>query len=474
LRAAAIAAVAAAVAFPVLARGGYTSASRSIFVILAGVALGLAVGWRRPARASLVRDAPVAALLGLALMAALSALWTVAEPEAALRWSLVIAAYAGVCLCGALIGAEPTGARAIAAIVAAVAAVSGAAGLVGVTIQETPYAERIGGSWQPGGTFEYAPALALLQVSALPGLVFAICRCSRPVAVAAAFGAAIAGAQIALSDSLTEQLLGAAVLASALFLPGRLLGRDRLAVALAIAVPVVAGAAAHLTLGGYARPIVNPDDGERLLLGAGCVAAPAALWALFAARALPRAAGISAGARRSVGVALAAIVAAVVIAGIALADDAGRFKIRGVPGETTGGGGRVELWDDAVAVALERPLLGSGAEAFLAASLEEQGAGAVRFAHSLPLETGAELGAVGLLLVMLLYATSALAIWRARGSEAAWLLAPAVAAFLIANLVDWSWHLAGAGAIWALCLGGMIAAQDSPATRSAIRQPRDD
>ena len=30
------------------------------------------------------------------------------------------------------------------------------------------------------------------------------------------------------------------------------------------------------------------------------------------------------------------------------------------------------------------------------------------------------------------------------------------AAFLVASLVDWPWHLAGSGAIWALCVGALL------------------
>jgi hypothetical protein len=68
-----------------------------------------------------------------------------------------------------------------------------------------------------------------------------------------------------------------------------------------------------------------------------------------------------------------------------------------------------------------------------------------------------ELGVAGLLLVVALYCSSARSVWLARGSPAAWLLGPAVAAFLVTGLLDWPWHMAWPGAVFAAALGGVIA-----------------
>jgi O-antigen ligase len=78
-----------------------------------------------------------------------------------------------------------------------------------------------------------------------------------------------------------------------------------------------------------------------------------------------------------------------------------------------------------------------------------------RFAHDLPLEEWVETGIVGLLLTLAFYAAAGRSLWRARDSRALWLLGPAVAAFLLANLVDWPWHLAGVGALAFVALGGL-------------------
>jgi O-antigen ligase len=129
--------------------------------------------------------------------------------------------------------------------------------------------------------------------------------------------------------------------------------------------------------------------------------------------------------------------------------------------------GRLHLWSAAIDVAEQRPLYGFGADSFLTATLARQARfqAPVRYAHSLPLEAAVELGIVGFVLVLALYATNVHALLQRRNTQQVWLLGPAVAAFLIANLIDWSWHLAGSGAIWAAALGGTLAATQGAAAR---------
>jgi O-antigen ligase len=81
-----------------------------------------------------------------------------------------------------------------------------------------------------------------------------------------------------------------------------------------------------------------------------------------------------------------------------------------------------------------------------------------RYAHNLPLEVWAELGIVGLAVILALYVAVARAAWRARVGVAGWLLGPAAVAFLATNLIDLPWHLAGAGALWAVAVGGLVGA----------------
>jgi hypothetical protein len=61
---------------------------------------------------------------------------------------------------------------------------------------------------------------------------------------------------------------------------------------------------------------------------------------------------------------------------------------------------------------------------------------------------------------MALYASTTWMIANALHSPALVLLAPMAAAFLLSNLVDWTWHLAGLGAIWAGACGALSVTGD--------------
>jgi O-antigen ligase len=309
----------------------------------------------------------------------------------------------------------------------------------------------------------------VLQVTALPMLLSAMCRPGPGLQVAAGVAAGVAGAQLALSDSVVGQALGGTVLAAAAIAPGATVRAERWSAVAACLVVMASALGAHAALGGYARPIANPGDGERLAALAAAVLVPPALWLLVRGRldGILGSLGPRGNGRAAAGVGAAALVV-VVIGALALADDAGRFKVRGVAGDDGAVAGRTELWGHALDAAFERPLAGHGSESFRAASAEEQSFPPIRYAHSLPLELWVELGLAGLALALLIYGGGALAIWRARGTEAAWLFGPGVAAFLIANLLDWPWHLAGAGAIWALCVGGLVGARGSAPGESDI------
>ncbi len=127
--------------------------------------------------------------------------------------------------------------------------------------------------------------------------------------------------------------------------------------------------------------------------------------------------------------------------------------------------GRAAEWEAALDTALDRPLTGAGGDAYLVASRRHQGQAVARYAHSLPLEAWAELGPLGLALVLALYGVAARLVWGIRRHPDAWLAAPAVVAFLLANLVDWPWHLAGSAAAWALALGACLACRRGPRDR---------
>ena len=100
-----------------------------------------------------------------------------------------------------------------------------------------------------------------------------------------------------------------------------------------------------------------------------------------------------------------------------------------------------------------------GSAAFGTASLRYQEPPPVRFAHNLPLESWAELGVAGALLALVLYGGSIGLVWSRRRAPAAWLLGPAVLAFLVANLFDWPWHVPASGAVFAISLGALVGAE---------------
>ncbi|HXH88730.1 MAG TPA: O-antigen ligase family protein [Gaiellaceae bacterium] len=103
------------------------------------------------------------------------------------------------------------------------------------------------------------------------------------------------------------------------------------------------------------------------------------------------------------------------------------------------GHGRAELWRVAWEEGLEHPLLGAGGGTWARAYLEEQRTTAAPAnAHSLPLETFAELGLVGVVLL----ATFGFAVVRRAGGDP--LAAGAVVAWAVASSADWTWQLPAA------------------------------
>jgi O-antigen ligase len=370
--------LALAVGEAVLWDGGFSAPSRVAFGVLALLALASAPA-RRP-----VREPVVVVLLALAALGALSALWTVGFAADAVRWGLVTAAYGAVAVVAAGVRVE-----AVAALICVLAFVSGVVGLTGLAAQSGPFADFVRGSWRPGGTLEYSPALALLQVSALPGLLAGL-RHPR-LRAPAALGLVVALAVLGLGGS---------------------------RVALFLAALVFVGA---LVTGGGSKS-VNMADGIRLT-------------------------------PYGVAVIAAVLVLAGATAAVAVQPSNGTHEPHGGFWH-----GRLHTWRAAAETVADRPLAGSGADAFLPASARHQREGPVLFAHDLPLELAAELGALGALLALALYASAAAAVWGARATRAGVLLGPAVLAFLAASLVDWPWHLAGSGAVWAAALGGVLGA----------------
>jgi O-antigen ligase len=368
--------VALAVGVTVFSGGGFGAPSQSRFVALAGIALLLAAGCNGRSTLAAARSPLVLTLGALAVICIASALWTIGEPTASIRMGLTIAGYGAVFIAAAAF-TQLAGPWPLALGIVIIAMVEAVLGLHALALHVSPDAEPIDGVWRPGGTFEYPPALAILELGSVPILSSLMRRGSGIVACAAAAAAVLAGAVIGLSGSRLTVALGAALLVG-LALRWRSDRRARVA-AIGTTMCVLVGAlVAGALLDGHLA-----QAGTDLLHG------------------------------------------------------------------------RAKEWEAAIRTWLDHPLLGAGGGTYYRASLQHQGSFPTLYAHNLPLELAAELGVCGLLLGIALYIASASIVLRASNSLALELLGVTVVVFLISNLLDWTWHLAGLGALWAASIGGL-------------------
>jgi hypothetical protein len=444
--------LAAAVAVSTLDGGGFSPGAQTLLVLLAALSLLLAVLFDPDHVIAIARQGPVVVLVALGALALLSAAWTIGSARESVRDGLVILAYAALAVAAGALTAR-VGPLPIAVGLAALAGLEAAIGLSAAALHTLPDAERIGGSWRPGGTFQYPPALGLLQVAALPVLLRGMTVHAR-VAVPAALGAALAGAVLGCADSRLDVLLAAAVAVMALTWPPR--PRERGELVAALVLILLAAIGGHILLGEHVSRGAGGSTARLVLVGLLCLGLAAAWLPVreFARRERPR----------------RAMVVAVVIAAAATAV-IGIVTVNGSGGSPSRGGlahGRTQEWKAAVETWLDRPLAGAGSGAYYQASLVHQGSSPTLYAHDLPLELAAELGALGLILGLALYASTVFALVRGRARLAICLLGPGVAVFLIANLVDWPWHLTGLGAAWACALGGCLAMPRSDDPGAAV------
>lgn len=190
-------------------------------------------------------------------------------------------------------------------------------------------------------------------------------------------------------------------------------------------------------------------------------------------------------------VAAGLVLAALAVDGVGRASDAWtEFKAPGVAADgverfsSASGGGRWQLWSSAADAGESAPLTGIGPGTFeFWWAREGEPVGFVRDAHSLYVETFAELGMVGLLLLLaafgaLLAAASTRAL-RERDSAQRTVLSGALAAvavFLVAAAVDWVWELAVLPCAFLLIAGVAIASgrrdRDDDRAASGSLNPR--
>ena len=140
------------------------------------------------------------------------------------------------------------------------------------------------------------------------------------------------------------------------------------------------------------------------------------------------------------------------------------------------GSGRWQLWTSAVDEWETKPVLGRGAGSYQAWWMEHASLPLfVRDAHSLWLETLAELGVVGLLLLVIAIGAgfvAAIARMGRLGQDRPLVAAMAgvLAAFVVAAGIDWMWELSIVGLVAIVALGILVGRGTAP--QPAVRSPQ--
>jgi O-Antigen ligase len=287
-----------------------------------------------------------------------------------------------------------------------------------------------------------------------------------PMRAAAAAAGAPLGAAIALSLSrgaIVAALIGLGVLAA--------LDPRRPALR-AAAVTAAAGLAAGVVAAPL--PAVRTFEGARESQGLILLAALAALMAGAAALAGREAAA----GRRSVGPArwrlvAAGLVPALVLAAGAAAIEGGRPEAGASPTRlSTAASNRYAYWEVALSAFADAPLHGNGSGSFVVDWRRERDVDeAVRDAHSLELETAAELGIAGLALLALLLGGVVVA--AVRGGAAMAGPTAGLAVWAAHSALDWDWEMPALTLVAILLAGLVLAACDDapragPRTRAVV------
>jgi O-Antigen ligase len=303
---------------------------------------------------------------------------------------------------------------------------------------------------QPLTYWNATGAFAALGLILAAGLV-ADARRSRATRGAAAAAAPVLG--LALYLTFSRGALGALVAGLAVLL-ALAPTRPQLRAAVLVTGAAVVPALAALALPAVAREESGPAQGAAMLALLVVVAAVAAG---LAGREPPRHRAVAWLRPAGVGVlALALVAMAVAVAQIERGG--GRAAPEASPGRLTSvESNRYAYWRVAVRTFAEHPLRGVGSGGFQAEWLRERPfRESVRDAHSLYLETAAELGLVGAGLLLALLGGVAVAARRAGAASVA-----ALAAFALHAGVDWDWELPALSLV-AVVLAGLVLAGYQP------------
>jgi O-antigen ligase/polysaccharide polymerase Wzy-like membrane protein len=392
-----------------------------------------------------------AVLVGFAALSvwtALSAAWSIAPPTSLLDGQRTLLYLAGV---GALLLLFSRGdARAAAIAVTASATIVCAYSLLDrlVAVNPLPY-------YRLGGPLGYWNALGVLAAAGVC-LAVALIAHERRRAVRAAAGCAvpilIGALYLTFSrGSWVALVLGLGVTA-ATGLRRRELAGAALAVALPSAVVVGCGALADALTTPLAQQAAVEADAHRFAIAIVLASAGSAALAILAPRFGARLPSFSFR-RSAAATVLCGIVIAVVVAGGpgSLVGGAARAFDAPPPDSSTGlnmhvvslsGSVRGQLWEAAVRSFADRPLAGSGAGTYSRLWLiQREEAVTMRDAHSLYLETLAELGVAGLILLLALLAIPLVAARRVLTTRYVPPLVGTYIALLSHAAIDWDWEM---------------------------------
>jgi hypothetical protein len=444
--------------------GGYFDGPRDVALLVAAAALA-ALAVAAPAgelvpRGSAARVALVAAV-AYAAWIALSATWAPVsdfagdDAERALLYAVVLTA-------AAIAFRERAAARALEPLVAAGTVVVVGYGLSGRLlpglVTEHPQASAVGRLDQPLTYWNAMGALAMLGLILCARLAGDGDR-PRGLRAAAAAAAVPLGMGCYLSFSRGAlAALGAGLVTLVVLAPTRGQLRAALLVLAAGATGALAAAASSAvrTLEGSAG--TREREGAIVLAVALALMAGAAMAARVPLRdrplTLPRWAGWAA---------LAAVGALLVVGIVAAGGHEHGPAATGATNQRLGslGSNRYGYWRVAIETGADHPLAGVGASGFRVAWLERRRVSEnVRDAHSLELETFAELGLVGVALLAALLAgvaVSARAAHRADPTLAAG-AAAALAAWTFHSAIDWDWEMPALTLVVVVLAGALLTA----------------
>lgn len=314
-------------------------------------------------------------------------------------------------------------------------------------------------SWPTG----YANAIAALAALAVPlGLAFAAHARSLAARRAAAAGVPPLVAAVVLSGSRGGSIAATAAVLALLWLDPRRMSLGRVAVRLVGPVAVVIGACEWSRLTDSMLPADEVRRGRIVVAAALVLGIAAAALTTAARRRAQR--GEFPTRRALAAVALVAVVLATLVA--ALPKAGGDRALRGLVGDQ-----RAAYWATAWTEVDAHPVAGDGAGTFGLAWLQHgrvEEIGGALDAHNVYLETLAELGPLGLVLLLVALAAPLVAAPRAiAASRVGAAAAAGYAAYAVDAFVEWDWELPAVSTA-GLLLGGTLLVL---ATRHTTTQP---